>query len=514
MFPPAFECPTIQSSQLQSSKALIHAQEFASSITPKRPLPCDGTEQALLAQSSWTPFSAQHHQQIPSLCQTATDQGYIQSLSSACDVPRPTYHLQQGSAKRRKVQSSSKTASHLHQPSSRHTNAEEMPKYTQYDEKNGSTWSGFATSSSQGLVQIPKKMIEIVCGGCAPMCELDGGKAISVSIFPPAPTPFPFASHQKYPVNCLEHASNMSRHKGYLPLANSTSGLIEVNEPYMAQQPLALEIDTIGHAGTLPSLDINPPPSTYVNEGFLPAMPPLPQASQMQILSQMGMQDALPPSPTSSFPYYADVEGQILPPTPPLSETSQMPALPRLFLQNDLPRSPLSPSLSHQSDTLCRLDDGLDDFSVITQNGSIDEALRQLERQAVGPSAHAISGMVEPPAPAGYRSGPGMIVSPSLDVGPFGPQNWDPSHCAMSFEIPLPRGGKRGPFRDPRLREETAETRKIGSCVRCRMQRIRVSTFFCHARLSGDTSSRVSDCDPMFLKFKTAVDAHTRATDM
>ncbi|XWW92259.1 hypothetical protein V2A60_000182 [Cordyceps javanica] len=36
-----------------------------------------------------------------------------------------------------------------------------------------------------------------------------------------------------------------------------------------------------------------------------------------------------------------------------------------------------------------------------------------------------------------------------------------------------PRPGKRGPFRDPGLRQETAYTRKIGCCIRCRMQRIR-----------------------------------------
>lgn len=34
---------------------------------------------------------------------------------------------------------------------------------------------------------------------------------------------------------------------------------------------------------------------------------------------------------------------------------------------------------------------------------------------------------------------------------------------------------KRGPFKDPDLREQTARTRKIGSCIRCRMQRKRVS---------------------------------------
>ncbi|KAH7170959.1 hypothetical protein EDB81DRAFT_876970 [Dactylonectria macrodidyma] len=43
------------------------------------------------------------------------------------------------------------------------------------------------------------------------------------------------------------------------------------------------------------------------------------------------------------------------------------------------------------------------------------------------------------------------------------------------FDILLPnqRGGKRGPFKDLHLREQTARTRKIGSCIRCRMQRIR-----------------------------------------
>lgn len=39
---------------------------------------------------------------------------------------------------------------------------------------------------------------------------------------------------------------------------------------------------------------------------------------------------------------------------------------------------------------------------------------------------------------------------------------------------PALKAGKRGPFRDPVLREQTAQTRKRGSCIRCKMQRIRV----------------------------------------
>ncbi|KAG5965411.1 hypothetical protein E4U58_002822 [Claviceps cyperi] len=44
---------------------------------------------------------------------------------------------------------------------------------------------------------------------------------------------------------------------------------------------------------------------------------------------------------------------------------------------------------------------------------------------------------------------------------------------SFDFILSNQRSGKRGPFRDPSLREQTALTRKIGSCIRCRMQRIR-----------------------------------------
>ncbi len=37
------------------------------------------------------------------------------------------------------------------------------------------------------------------------------------------------------------------------------------------------------------------------------------------------------------------------------------------------------------------------------------------------------------------------------------------------------RRPKRGPFQDATLRMETADMRKIGSCIRCKTQRIRVS---------------------------------------
>jgi hypothetical protein len=72
-----------------------------------------------------------------------------------------------------------------------------------------------------------------------------------------------------------------------------------------------------------------------------------------------------------------------------------------------------------------------------------------------------------------------MIMSPGsrFDAafhGPWTNTNVQVQHSNFDILLPNQRGGKRGPFRDPNLREQTAQTRKIGSCIRCRMQRIRV----------------------------------------
>lgn len=53
------------------------------------------------------------------------------------------------------------------------------------------------------------------------------------------------------------------------------------------------------------------------------------------------------------------------------------------------------------------------------------------------------------------------LANPSLDV---------------VFPHQRPPASKRGPFKDQKAREETAATRKNGSCIRCKMQRVRVST--------------------------------------
>jgi len=58
--------------------------------------------------------------------------------------------------------------------------------------------------------------------------------------------------------------------------------------------------------------------------------------------------------------------------------------------------------------------------------------------------------------------GDSVVQDGSAASDPFPPQKASPV--------------RRGPFKDQDSREKTALTRKMGSCIRCRMQRIRVST--------------------------------------
>ncbi|KAM0564300.1 hypothetical protein ACHAPJ_000510 [Fusarium lateritium] len=117
----------------------------------------------------------------------------------------------------------------------------------------------------------------------------------------------------------------------------------------------------------------------------------------------------------------------------------------------------------------------------------------QLENQAMLPNQHL---MTKTLSQIEYNSDPNLVDTPAMtdhnmattdSVSQYGmlvnsqmsedavQNGWPLVDQHPNFEILLPnqRGGKRGPFKDPNLREQTAQTRKIGSCIRCRMQRIR-----------------------------------------
>jgi hypothetical protein len=96
-------------------------------------------------------------------------------------------------------------------------------------------------------------------------------------------------------------------------------------------------------------------------------------------------------------------------------------------------------------------------------------ALQDPYSSEVGPNSFARHGGYVR-APPRYNSIQGFEVKDdpdSLDV------QGRPSFDLFPHPRTLP--ARRGPFKDSGQRELTARTRKIGSCIRCRMQRIRVS---------------------------------------
>lgn len=84
-----------------------------------------------------------------------------------------------------------------------------------------------------------------------------------------------------------------------------------------------------------------------------------------------------------------------------------------------------------------------------------------------------------PPPPLGIPGAPTFSSAVYPNNYQQAAEGAEGSNQARGLDIVLtsqkPAQAKRGPFRTNDEREATAETRKIGSCIRCRMQRIRVS---------------------------------------
>lgn len=74
------------------------------------------------------------------------------------------------------------------------------------------------------------------------------------------------------------------------------------------------------------------------------------------------------------------------------------------------------------------------------------------------------------PIPHGFAS---ADVAYEQSLGYVLPSQPDDSELMTPIQQ-KPAPTKRGPFKDPQKRIRTAQTRKMGSCIRCRMQRIRV----------------------------------------
>ncbi len=97
---------------------------------------------------------------------------------------------------------------------------------------------------------------------------------------------------------------------------------------------------------------------------------------------------------------------------------------------------------------------------------------------------HLISSQSYGPSPLGIPGQPIFASTAYQGRYPQAAERVDGIGQPRGLDVVLtnqkPTQAKRGPFKTNDEREATAETRKIGSCIRCRMQRIRVSTYHLH----------------------------------
>ncbi|TID05235.1 hypothetical protein CH35J_002361 [Colletotrichum higginsianum] len=91
----------------------------------------------------------------------------------------------------------------------------------------------------------------------------------------------------------------------------------------------------------------------------------------------------------------------------------------------------------------------------------------------------AVSSALHQPSSIPARTA-GFAMPPAYAMSCVKTEEVDMSAHCNSLDVVFPHqrppASKRGPFKDQKAREETAATRKNGSCIRCKMQRVRCKT--------------------------------------
>ncbi|RDA85170.1 hypothetical protein CP532_2363 [Ophiocordyceps camponoti-leonardi (nom. inval.)] len=250
---------------------------------------------------------------------------------------------------------------------------------------------------------------------------------------------FPFAKHISSLGPSLCVCAGFKQSDGYCPLSQATPAVYDAND----HQPYGHEKHQYMH---------------------MPSQPE-PQGLSLIGSGQFNTNTSEPETQPMSMTGYLDQECMQLASPPDRAKDS-------LFSPHRLP-------LGHFTDEYIPHDIG---SSNIPYSPTYETTGRQDHTNAVaglseafGRPAVSLQGMGDGSVSAPFD----MLSSAGGNLGEQGTVNgWSDvcdAHTSSTFNVLLPdqRGGKRGPFKDPKLREQTAQTRRTGSCIRCRMQRIR-----------------------------------------
>ncbi|KAI0394005.1 hypothetical protein F5Y17DRAFT_466511 [Xylariaceae sp. FL0594] len=233
-------------------------------------------------------------------------------------------------------------------------------------------------------------------------------------------------------------------------------------------QPLdgfPLAFDSSSFAQCLASFSVCAPCITCEPQGYAP----IPSASPYSYSETQAYPDPKPPqpSPENSMSYTLS-PGQpgVFEANSPLVARQMFPGYP--VLQPGRPLA-IQPTTSDQAMVYP---------TAITLPTQLYPSVSELQSSPpISPSSHIMRVQQFPTPSSDVRegfakqySGPEPQVHNGVDRA-RGPRQSRPIDIMQTHQRPMP--SKRGPFRNQEEREKTAETRRIGSCIRCRMQRIR-----------------------------------------
>lgn len=236
--------------------------------------------------------------------------------------------------------------------------------------------------------------------------------------------------------------------KGYQPLPEAPATVYDPGKPYSMEQVPSMQVPALSQRV----------PSSLDTQQHLPFYKDEPNSASSLTGYTTQDQTSLPLAP----PIADDGSyqpGQLLPEFFPESTVKRDP---HITIESTCPSDPLAsghPSPIHYSPTLLDIPSSIPATNALT---------------------NSLTGV--PEVVAKYDLLPADEIPADVMPDALPSDDWAGSaaHDEQSHLNSLPpiaRGGKRGPFRDISLRKQTAQTRKIGSCIRCRMQRIRVSGF-------------------------------------
>ncbi|ROT40074.1 hypothetical protein SODALDRAFT_273925 [Sodiomyces alkalinus F11] len=223
---------------------------------------------------------------------------------------------------------------------------------------------------------------------------------------------------------------------GYQALPQCNPCDYATNKPYVAEKPPSAQLP--GSGSYMPASIISHQSSSFASEPtvtreFVPNYPPLPETSPLTADATTGQDSIFFPAHTSvaTADFYSH--------QPTVSQVSTQSQARDGFYGHEQLASDHVTSISYP-------------------NGSTTGVSRQTQLSTG--QTRFISAY--PLTDSGFKRDPTESQGPS-----------PVSKLDVVFPNQKPPAARRGPFKDPEKREQTAQTRRIGSCIRCRMQRIR-----------------------------------------